>query len=383
MDKNLLENYDNPFDLDGAIKVEAGVTPERVKEAVALVARARRSRVAEAQLQELFTSSDLSPSLVHAMNLEIIPQLPEALKEEVDGIADYRIVKDFRPFVLRGLLTGDLNGGGLDSRGAASIVPESSPYPEVKLSGSAESFYSRLAKRGFRATVTFESIIDDLLSELDRLPEEFLATTVETIKAEIWDALDQATQHVPAVTLPDGTTTDPNPACTPEGIIAAAVAIEDRKINGRKIGAISGYNLFVAEGQKRFVEWSIAQMGRVIEVQDGALTLGPDSTLQSLFPNIEIRETSRLTAPAWKLVPKPGATKGRPSLVRLGLRGYEQPSLHVTNEGGTNLSGPGRREGFWNVGLTADTAAIRYRYITGAALLDDAFVGVSDGDGQA
>lgn len=383
MDKNLLENYDNPFDLDGELSVPFGVTPERVKEASALVQRARRSRVERARLEELFTSSDLSPSLVHAMNLEMIPQLPESLEDEVNGIADYRVVKDFRPFVLRGLLTGDLDGGGIDSRGAASIVPEAAPYPEVKISGSAESFYSRLAKRGFRASVTFESIVDDILGELDRLPEEFLATTVDTIKAEIWDALDQASQHVASVTLPDGTTTDPNPACTPEGIIAAAVDIEGREINGRKIGAISGYNLFVAVGQKRFVEWSIAQMGRVIEVQDGALTLGPDSTLQSLFPNVEIRETDRLTGTAWKLVPKPGTTKGRPALVRLGLRGYEQPELRVSNEGGSIISGPGRREGIWNVGMVADTAAIRYRFITGAALLDDSFVGVSDGDGQA
>ena len=381
---NLLENYANPFDLDGQIKVQPGVTPARVKEANALVERARRSRVEEARLSELFTSSDLSPSLVHAMNLEIIPQLPEALEDEINGIAEYRIVKDFRPWVLRGLLAGGgVEGSGLDSRGAAVVVPEASPYSEVKLSGSEESFYSRLAKRGFRATVTFESIVDDILGQLDALPQEFLATTVNTIKAEIWDALDQAAQEIPAVALPDGTTTDPNPVLSVEGIVAAAVAIESREVNGIKIGAISAYNLFVPVGQKRFVEWQIAQYGRVITVQDGALTLGPDSTMQSLFPNVEIRETDRLTGTNWKLVPKPGTTKGRPALVRLGLRGYEQPELRVSNEGGTIISGGGRREGIWNVGVTADTAALRYRFITGAALLDDAFVGVSDGTGVA
>lgn len=378
--KNLLENYQTPFDLDGQLRPVAGVTEAKVFEAKKLIEAARRSRVEEARLSELFTTSDLSYSIAHLLNLQFVPQLPEEL-EDMDTIADYRVVKDFSPVALRGQITGGVEGAGVDARGAAAIVPEGTPYPEVKVSGSAESFYSRLAKRGFRATVTFESIIGDILGELERLPEEFLRTTADTVKAEVWDALDMASQHVAATTLPDGTTVAADPTLSPLGVIAAATDIETREVNGRKIGRISAYNLFVPVGQQRFFEYELARWGRVISIQDGSLTLGPDSEIQALFPNVTVRETDRLTGTEWKLVPKPGTTKGRPVLSRLGLRGYESPELRVQNDGGGYIAGGEARAGMWRIGFDTDTAALRYRFITGAALFDDTFVGVSDGTG--
>lgn len=381
MTKNLLENYSNPFDLDGRLRPVAGVTEAKVLEAKKLMEGARRSRVEEARLAELFTSSDLSYSVAHLLNLQFIPQLDEETDDDVDGIATERTVPNFSPVALRGVLTSGVEGAGIAADGSASIVPEGTPYPEVKVSGSEESFYSRLAKRGFRATVTFESIIDDILGELERLPGEFLRTTRDTRKAEIWDALDQANQHVASVTLPDGTVVGADPILSPLGVIAAAQDIETRQVNNRRIGRISAYNLFVPVGQARFFEYKLAQFGRVIAVQDGALTLGPDSEIAALMPNITVRETDRLAGTAWKLVPKPGTTKGRPVLDLLKLRGYETPELRVQNDGGGYIGGGEARAGMWRIGMDTDTAALRYRYIVGAALYDDTFVGVSNGTG--
>ena len=172
-----------------------------------------------------------------------------------------------------------------------------------------------------------------------------------------------------------------DPKLSPLGVIAAAMDIESREVNGRKIGTISAYNLFVPVGQKRLFEYQLAQWGRVISVQDGALTLGPDSEIQALFPNVDVRETDRLTGTAWKLIPKPGATKGRPVLDILKLRGYEVPQLRVQNDGGGFIGGGEDKIGPWRISIVDDTAALRYRFIVGSALYDDTWIGVSDGDG--
>jgi len=379
-----LKNYKNQFNLDGALKVQPGVTVEKVKAVKGIFEKAQAgSRVAEAQLAELFTTSDASYSMAHLLNIQTIPQLPEVL-EDLDKLAGKRTVKDFNPVVLKGLLgSSGIEGAGIDSRGAAAIVPEGTPYPLVTVKSDEESFYSKLSKRGTRFDFTFESWINDIVGELEAMPSQLTSITKNTIKAEIFDALDLAADKLPAVQLPDGQFTLPNNAVSALGIIAAAVALENRLINGNPIGEVSSYNVLVAPGKKRFLEWDIAQLGRVQTVQkgtggDGTITLGPDTTLQALFPAITIIETDRLSGTAWKMYPKPGTTT-RPVLERLVLRGYENPEIRVRSDQGF-LPGGGK-VGVFEGGFDADTASFRYRHITGAVLWDDTYVVVSDGDG--
>lgn len=377
--KELLEQYEDAFTLDGDLKPQPGVTEAKVQEAQRLWEAAYKSRVAEAQFEELFKSTDLSFSIGQLINIQTIPQLPEELKS-IDGLASSRTVRDFNPVVLRSLLgSSGITGAGVDSRGAAVVVPEGTPYPIVTVSSDEESFYSKLAKRGFRFDFTFESIINDLLGELERLPQEMLDVTVNTVYAELFDALDAATQDLESVTLPDGTATDPNMPVSADAIIAASVALENRTINGNKIGRVPRVNVIVPTGQQRFLEYSLAQYGRVIEVQDGALTLGPDSEMQALMPALNIIESDRVTGTNWILMPPPGGGKGRPILERLTLRGYENPEIRVRNDQGYTVGGG--QVGIWNGGFDADTASYRYRHITGAVLWDDTFVVKSDGTG--
>lgn len=375
---NLLENYENQFDLDGALRPQPGVTEAKVKEAQKLWNAARRSRVAEAQLAELFTSSDLSYSIAHLLNVNTIPSMEEETKS-IEGLAGVRTVRDFNPVVLRSLIgSAGVEGAGVDSRGAAAIVPEGTPYPIVTVKSDEESFYSKLSKRGVRFDFTFESIINDLLGELDQIPDDLKTITVKTMYAEIFDALDQATQHLQAATLIDGTQVAADAPVSAAALVAAAEQIENRTISGVKIGRISAYNVIVAPGQARFLEYDIAKMGRVIEVQDGNLTLGPDSALQALFPNVTIIESDRVSGTAWKMYPKPGST-ARPVLERLVLRGYENAEIRVRNDQGFHPGGG--KIGVFEGGFDADTASYRYRLITGATLWDDVYVCVSDGDG--
>ncbi|MDF2506239.1 MAG: hypothetical protein K0Q52_98 [Microbacterium sp.] len=379
--ENLLEQYKNQFTLDGKLKPQPGVTKEKVKEAKRLFTGAQAgSYVAEGQLKELFSSTDLSFSMAHLLNIDLIPQLPKEA-EQVENLAGYRLVKDFNPVVLRSIIGRDgVEGAGVDSRGAAAVVPEGTPYPIVTVKSDEESFYSKLSKRGFAFDLTFEAIINDLIGELEGLPTEFLKTTGKTYYAEVFDALEKAGQFLESVTLPNGESTVPNAPVSAAAIIAAAVAYENRAINGNKLGAASSYNVIVPKGRKRFLDYDILQYGRIIQVQDGNLTLAPDSAIQALFPSIEIIESDRVTGSEWYFYPKPGSTS-RPVLERLGLRGYETPEIRVRNDQGFYPGGG--QVGMWQGGFVADTASYRYRLITGAVLWDDTFVVRSKGTGQA
>jgi hypothetical protein len=384
MSKELLEKYKDQFTLDGKLKPQVGVTKEKVRHVKGLFEKAQAGGFrAEAELKELFTSSDASYSMAHLLNIQTIPQLPEEIKE-VDRIAGKRTVRDFNPVVLRSLIAGGIEGAGIDSRGAAAIVPEGTPFPIVTVKSDEESFYQKLSKRGVRFDFTFESWINDLVGELEAMPEEILKITKNTIYAEIFDALDEASQELQGAELPDGTIVAPNARVSALAIIAAVVEIENREINGNAIGSIGSYNVFVPKGRKRFLEWDIAQLGRIREVQrpegDVTIVLAPDADLQALFPQLTIIETDRLTGSAWKIAPRPGTTL-RPVLERLSLRGYENPEIRVRSDQGF-LPGGGKI-GLFEGGFDADTASFRYRHITGAVLWDDTYVGISDGTGAA
>lgn len=379
---NLLENYEDQFTLDGLLKPQPGVTVAKVQEAKKLFEGAQRGGyMAEARLKELFSSTDLSFSLAHLLNIDMIPQLPGETEKSIEGLAGQRTVRDFNPIVLRSLIGRDgVEGAGVDENGAAAVVPEGTQYPLVTVKSDEESFYQKLSKRGFRFDLTFESIINDLVGELEGLPAEFLKTTVKTYYAEIFDALEQAPVGLEGVVLPNETTTIPNARVSGEAIVAAAVAIENREINGNAIGELGSYNVIVPKGRKRFLEHDIAQMGRVIDVQDGALRVAPDTTVLDLFPNITIIESDRVKGTEWYMYPKPGTTT-RPVLERLSLRGYENPEIRVRNDQGFYPGGG--QVGIWQGGFTADTASYRYRLITGAVLWDPTYVARSSGTGQA
>lgn len=368
--KELLEQYDDQFTLDGAIKPQPGVTQAKAEEAMKLLEASNTSRVAEAQLAELLTSTDVGHSIAHVLSVNMIPQLPAAL-DEVGEIAGERTVKDFRPVVLRGLIAGDgVEGAGVDEHGAAAVVPEGTPYPHVTITSDEESYYSRLRKRGFRADVTFEAIINDDLGEIQDLPSQFLKTVAKTHQAEVFEALESATLGLAGATLLDGTVVAANAGVSANALIAGAAEIEARLVNGNPIGEISRYIVLVAPGKRRFLEYDINQIGRIITVQDGALTLSPDADMKALFPNVTIKEHPRLSGNQWRMFPAPGTTE-RPTLERLSLKGYTTPEIRVKSDQGY-LPGGGK-VGVWEGGFDGDTSSFRLRLFTGAVLWDDKY----------
>ena len=382
MAKNLLENYKDQFTLDGKLKPQGGATREKVKAVKGLYEKAAAGdRVANAQLSELLTSTDAPFSLAHLLNIQTIPQLPEEEKEGLQGIAGTRTVNDFKPVTLFSLFNRKpVEGAGLDEHGAASIVPEGTQYPMVSLTEGEESFYQRLSKRGLRFDWTWESFVNDAVGAIEQMPGELVKVYGQTVNAELFEALSQATRSLEGgITLPNGEVTVPNAKLDADGILAAVMAYENRTINGNKLGRASAYNLIIPTGQRTYLEWNLAQWGRVVTVQDGNLTLIPDDVKQKLMPNFTIIESDRLKDGEWYFLPKPGTTS-RPVLEQLKLRGYEAPEIRYRNDQGA-LPGGGQ-VGLFQGGYDADTASLRLRIVSGAALWDDTYVVKSDSSGQ-
>ncbi|GAB2702075.1 hypothetical protein BKA24_001728 [Microbacterium marinum] len=378
----LLEKYKNAFDLDGKLRVAPGVTEKKVKRVQGLYEAALAGdRIAEATLSELFASSDAPFAMSHLINLQTIPQLPEEEEKTIGGLVAERKVRDFNPVTLFSLISGKgVEGVGVDDQGAAAIVPEGGRYPLVSVKSDLESFYQKLSKRGFRFDYTWESRVNDTVGFFEALPDELLRTTVDTQYAEIFDALDMAKTALGAFTLPDGTVVPSNALPSPEAIIAADMQIGLRQINGRKIGEISRYNVFVPIGGKKPLEWKIERYFATIDITNPStgVRITPPP-MRSLFPNITIVETERLTGTSWKMVPAPGTTKGRPVWEILKLRGYELPELRVRSDAGFHLGG-GKVDQFEG-GFENDSLSFRYRYVVGGVLWDEKWVGVSNGTG--
>lgn len=367
----LLEQYDDQFTLDGALRPQPGVTEAKALEAMELMEKAKRSRVAEAQMAELLTSTDLGFSIAHVMNVNMIPQLPKLLFP-IEQIAGSRTVKDFRPVVLRGLIATDgVDGAGVDADGAAAVIPEGTPYPSVTVTNDEESYYSALRKRGLRADVTFEAIINDDLGEIQDLPNQFLKTVVKTHEAEVFTALESATLGLAGGTLLDGTVVAANAPVSAVALIQAAYEIETRLVNGNPIGEVSKYIVLVAPGKKRLLTYDIEKFFNVTVIHDGSVDRAPDAAMRAIMPNIEILETTKLSGSQWRMFPAPGTTE-RPVLETLSLRSYEQPEVRVRSDQGFYPGGG--QVGIWQGGFEADTASFRLRMFTGAVLWDEKYV---------
>lgn len=373
-----VREYKDKFTLDGRLHPQFGVSRAKVKATQALLEKALAGDIiADATLREAVTSTDAAINLGHLFNLQLIPQLDKLERSIVPLVGSgARVTPDFRPVMLQSLF-GNLDGPGIGANGEAVTVPEGTPYPKVSITGQ-ESFYTKLAKRGVSFDFTWEARVNDAIGFFDGLPSELLELTDTTEYAEIFDALLQANEELPAVTLPDGTEVAVNAPVSPNAIFAAILALAERTINGNKIGTLTGYNVIVPVGRKLYVDYQLKQWQNMISVQDGAVTFAaPDNGLLS---TVTVIESPRVTGTVWYLLPKPGSTR-RPVLELLRLRGYENPELRVQNLQGSYVGG-GKVSPFEG-SFDTDSISYRYRLVVGGVLWDDQWVVYSEGDGDA
>lgn len=366
--------YKDPFTLDGKLTPTRGVTEKSVGEAKALLGKALRGDyVADATLRqratkvEAYSSSDLAPALAYLASAQAIPQLDKVQYPVAPIVGTPRTVKDFNPVTLYSLY-GDLSGPGIDKNGAVARVPEGANYPTVTVKGQ-ESFYSKLGKRGLRFDFTWEAQVNDTAGFFEGLPNEIRDLTGDTEYAEVFDAINSAgaTTALVGGTLPNGQIVAKNSAISPAAIWRAIFELSNREVNGRKIGRLSGYNVLVPVGTKDLIDYELNKT--IVKVQDGNLELSGDSFYQGALNGITTIESPKVTGTAWKVLPKPGATR-RPGLELLKLRGYETPEIRVRNDGGESS-------------FDTDTRAFRYRYVVGAALWDEKYILKSSGQGAS
>lgn len=371
-----MAEFQDDFTLDGRIKpANRNVTRRKVEAADALLTKAMRGdKIAQGQLSEAFSTSDLPFSVAHLITAVTIPQF-DAAERTWASVAGTRTVNDFGPVRLQSLYSS-LTGSGVHENGGLVRVPESTPYPHITVTGQ-EAFYAKLAKAGARMTWSWESNVNDVAGFFEQIPTELLQLALDTEEREVYEALvNGTTNELASQTLPDGTVVPANAPISPEAIWAALIQLQNVEVNGRKVGRASGYNVVVPAGTKDFIEYALNRT--IISVQDGLVTYGPGD--MSALSNISIVETSFLTGTQWIVLPKPNAIR-RPVLELLRLRGYEQPELRVQANAG-NYVGGGVVSPFEG-DFEADEIAMRVRFVAGGVLWSTDYSVISDGTGQA
>lgn len=382
-----MADYKDQFSLDGRVKpANHLVTRKKVTEADQLLTRAfQGDKIAAGKLQEVHSSSDLKFNLAHLITTVVLPQFDEAERSWSD-IAGVRTVPDFGP-VMMSTISGQLTGAGVAQgpkdddgdevagiTGGLPVVPEATPYPYVTISGQ-EAFYAKIKKLGAKFGFTWESNVNDIVGFFEQIPGELVNLALDTEEREVYEALiNGTTATLAAQTLPDGTITKPNAPLTPEAIWAAILQLQNVKVQGRKVGRASGYNVVVPIGVKDFIEWSLGQ--KVLQVQDGLVTYGPGD--RSIFNSVTIVESAYLNGNDWIVLPKKGAIR-RPVLELLRLRGYEAPELRVHGDTGSYVGGSAVSPFEGN--FDNDTIDYRIRYVAGGALWSNAYSVKSDGTG--
>lgn len=368
--------YKDQFTLDGRLKpANHHVTRAKVAEADRLLTQAMRGdRIAAGKLAEVHSTSDLKFNIAHLVSSVAIPQFDEA-ERTWSQVAGTRSVPDFGPVRLMSLF-GDLTGAGVAENGGLPTVPEAAPYPYVTISGQ-EAFYSKLKKLGAKFGFTWEANVNDIVSFFEQIPNELVQLALDTEEREVYDALiNGTTNDLEAQELPDGNTTAPNAALSPEAIWAAIIQLQNTQVNGRSVGRATGYNVVVPAGTEEFIEWRLNQ--NIIQIQDGSITYGPGD--RSALSNVNIVGSTYVTGTNWYVLPKPGAIR-RPVLELLRLRGYEQPELRVHGDTGSYVGGSAVSP--FEGSFDNDTIDYRVRYVAGGVLWSSDYSVHSDGSGEA
>lgn len=370
-----MTEYKDQFTLDGRLKPQGKhVTRRKVEAADKILQTALRGdRIAQGQLAEAWSTTDLPFQVSHLINAVTIPQF-EAAERTWSQVAGVRVAPDFNPVRLQSLYSA-VTGSAVHENGGLVTIPEHAPFPHITVSGQ-EAMYSKLSKVGARFSWSWESQVNDVADFFGNIPDELLQLALDTEEREVYEALvNGTTQTLATQTLPDGTVVPPNAPISPEAIWAALIQLQNVEVNGRKVGRASGYNVVVAAGMKDFIEYALNRT--IIAVQDGLITYGPGDT--SALANISVVETTFLTGNDWIVLPKPGAIR-RPVLELLRLRGYEAPELRVQANAG-NYVGGGVVSPFEG-DFEADEIAMRVRFVAGGVLWSDDFSVKSNGTGS-
>ncbi len=389
-----MTEYTNKFTLDGRVKPDPIVTAPKVKYLKNMIEQAMTGdRLAKGRLEETLTTSDAIFSYAYLTTINLLPQFDRAPRKW-DQIAGVRVVNDFRKPVLYSLVRnwnqpGVLNNGSGSGQfnGAAPVIPELEPYPEVHFTGE-EAIAAALQKRGVETSFSFESWINDSLGMLDSLPSELLRIALDSDEFAIFNSLvtvlsgNSGAYQLAGGTTPDGTTVQANAALSRQALIRALYERSQRRINGNYIQINGNSTLIVAQGQAAYAQWILSQNFAAYNEGTGnfpklVFNVGGYDPLNGL----QVLETPYLSGTQWALVPNKGTTD-RPFIEMLRLRGHEGPELRVEDVRGQYAQGGGDVP-FGEGSFQNDDVKMRLRLFNGSAFWTPQLGVWSRGDNSA
>lgn len=379
--------YKDKFTMDGMLTPGPFISKAKVAKVKQLMESALRGdRMANAALSESISTSDAIFNAAYLINIQALLQF-DRTPRTWSQVAGVRVLKDFRPAVLRGLFgefvglerggsTGSETTGAANPAGVIPIKPELAPVPYASF-GSVESAYGQLANREFGVSWSFEaSVNDDAAEFFSSIPSEMLETAYDTEEWCVYDALISgvtSTEQLDVGTSYTGATVLANSAISRDAISLLIQQMSQRTVNGRLVGrSRNGYNLIVPTGTSQAVQFLLDQA--IIEVQNGSFVL---SAQDQGFGALTVIESEYVTGTAWYIVPKPGGFR-RPVLELGRLRGNESPRLFVKSDT-ANPVGQASVSPFLG-GFDNSAVDIKIRYPLTGLNWFPALIGWSEGD---
>jgi len=365
-----MKTYKNPITADGRLKVHPSVTPGKLKAVKELMdAHLSGNKVATAKLEEALTTSDAIFSLAHLTTMNFLPQYDEAPRvwTQIAGTAQ---VSDFKPAIWYDLVWDNTDGHGksnvLGVHGEAPVIPEGSNYPYVYVTALSDQS-GKVTKKGFKTDWTLESRINDGMGVIDQLPRMMQEAALDTEESEVMTPLMAAGIALAGGSVPTGATIPANAPLSRDALIRAQIELSERTVNGRKVMVNGGYNLLVAPGQGMYANFILNQTLVGFDKSSDPKWSYVIGNGYNPLANITPIETDWISGAAWKLLPKPGATR-RPTVNRLELRGYQTPQLFVENLTG-NYVGGGQASPFEG-SFANDSITLKLRQFGGGLVYD-------------
>lgn len=365
--------------------------PRRINEAqVAAAARLmgrafKGNKRAAFDLQEALTSDDFRGAAFAVLDREMMQRYQD-LPPVWDQYAKRTTVRDFKPKTLV-----DLMGG----RAALDLVPERTEYPHRSVSKAP--YRISVSKYGGVFQITWESIINDELGELEDLPGNLAIASRNTETSTAVKLLTDGngpndlyfnatawgrTYNSDTDTFSGGSSNliAGNPALTDASLTAALDAISQRLDPEGLPIAVEAFKLVVPPA----LETTARKILDAIEIRvtngdtttimknsvSGRVQLVVDHWLPVIDKGANVNTT-------WYLLPAP--TSARPALFIAFLRGHETPDLRVKADAGNRVGGGpvAPEEGSFE----ADDISYRARHVVGGAGTDMIATAVSDGSG--
>jgi hypothetical protein len=374
------------------------LTEADIVEAARLMGRAfAGNRFATVQLQEALSSDDFRAAAFDILDREMLERYQD-LPQTWSAYCRRTTVRDFKKKRLVDLLGG---------RSALDPVPELSEYPERGVSKAL--YYLTVGKFGGRFQVSWESIVNDELGEIQNMPQDLAVAARDTESRLAAGLLTDGNGPNDAYfsTTAWGRTYDPatdswsggssnlmttaagfsatNPALTVDALTNAMTVISSRHdLEGRPI-AIPGFVLVVPPA----LEVAASQIVNAVQIRataTGVAGNGEQVIMNNWLagkikvvvdPWLPVLDASANKNTTWYLLPDP--TASRPALFLAFLRGHETPDLRVKADAGQSIGGGAlpAEEGSFDV----DDIQYRVRHVLGATGTDMIATAVSNGSG--